>query len=107
MKEEICSLRYKDQEDFTAAAIYGGSGIAEQLEIVAKGVDIIVGTPGRLIDFINRGAIQLGNLEVICLDEADEMLKIGFKDDIETIFEAITKARTTKVQCLLFSATIP
>lgn len=62
MKEEISSLRYKDQEDFTVAAIYGGSGIQEQLEIVAKGVDIIVGTPGRLIDFLNREAIKMDKL---------------------------------------------
>lgn len=68
------------------AAIYGGSLIQEQLQIVERGIDIVVATPGRLIDFLNRGAIKLNNLETICLDEADEMLNIGFKDDIEAIF---------------------
>lgn len=58
----------------------------EQLDAVSKGADIIVGTPGRLIDFLKRGVLDFSDLETICLDEADEMLKIGFKDDIEQIF---------------------
>lgn len=62
MKEEILSLQYKDQEDFTVTALYGGNGIQEQLAIVSKGVDIIVATPGRLIDFLNRDAIKLEKL---------------------------------------------
>lgn len=62
VKDEIASLRFRDQEDFTVAAIYGGSIIKDQLEIVAKGIDIIVATPGRLIDFLNRGAIKLNDL---------------------------------------------
>lgn len=52
------------------------------MSAIERGVDIVVGTPGRLIDFLNRGVLDLSCLETICLDEADEMLKIGFKEDI-------------------------
>lgn len=55
-------MRLRDQEDFTCAAFYGGSSIQEQLDILYKGVDIVIGTPGRLIDFLNRGAIKLNEL---------------------------------------------
>jgi superfamily II DNA/RNA helicase len=71
------------------------------------GADILVGTPGRLIDFMSNGRIDLSAIETICLDEADEMLKIGFKEDIEMIFKYIYKSCNRKIQCLLFSATIP
>lgn len=56
------SVRLKNQDDFVAAAIYGGAGIQDQLHLLSKGADIIVGTPGRLIDFIERKAIKLQNL---------------------------------------------
>ena len=71
-----------------------------------KGLDIVVGTPGRLIDFLDRGVIDLSDLEATCLDEADEMLKQGFKEDIERIFDHVHKKKK-KTQNLLFSATIP
>ena len=82
VKEEIQSVQYKDRQDFKVGAIYGGSRIEEQKQIVSRGLDIIVGTPGRLIDFMDRGVIKLDDLEATCLDEADEMLKQGFKEDI-------------------------
>lgn len=83
VRDEISSLRLQDEDDFTVGAVYGGSSVKDQAMNVEKGLDIIVGTPGRLIDFLNRGIIKLDKLEVTCLDEADEMLKQGFKEDIE------------------------
>ena len=56
------SLKLRDQEDFSVAAIYGGSYIRDQLDLVSRGIDIVVATPGRLIDFLNRGAIKLNDL---------------------------------------------
>jgi superfamily II DNA/RNA helicase len=66
-----------------------------------------VGTPGRLIDMMNREAFNLGHLTTLCIDEADEMLKMGFQEDIERIFGFIKRASKDKPQILLFSATIP
>ena len=66
--------------------VYGGSDINYQIETIKSGVDIIVATPGRLIDLLNRGVIKLNKLKTICLDEADEMLKQGFQIDVEKIF---------------------
>jgi len=83
--------------------IYGGQPIARQLKALARGVDVVVGTPGRLIDHLNRGTLKLDHLRVIVLDEADEMLDMGFSEDIEAILQA---APTTR-QTMLFSATIP
>ena len=56
-----------------------------------RGLDIVVGTPGRLIDFFQKGLIDCNNIQAICLDEADEMLNMGFKDDIEKIFSFVKK----------------
>ena len=71
------------------------------------GVDILVATPGRLNDLIEKGSVRLDSIEVICLDEADEILKQGFKEEIEKVFENMKKVNKNKVQVLLFSATIP
>ena len=88
--------------------MYGGSDIHEQMRKIRDGCDIIVSTPGRLIDLLERGAIKLSHLQVTCLDEADEMLKQGFQEDIEKIFEFIKKhGPPEKTQNLLFSATVP
>lgn len=83
--------------------IYGGTSIERQLRALNRGVDIIVGTPGRIIDHINRGTLILSEIKIVVLDEADEMLNMGFIDDIETILKTIPSKRQT----LLFSATIP
>ena len=72
-----------------------------------NGSDIIVATPGRLIDFINREIIVFKELTCLILDEADEMLKQGFQQDIENIFKSVMKEAEKKPQTLLFSATIP
>ncbi|MFC7658254.1 DEAD/DEAH box helicase [Pseudonocardia benzenivorans] len=69
-------------------AVYGGAPIGPQLGALKRGVDVVVATPGRAIDLINRGALSLDELEVVVLDEADEMLDMGFVEDIETILQA-------------------
>lgn len=84
-------------------AVYGGQPIGKQTRVLKKGVHVIVGTPGRVIDHVERGNLDLAGIERVVLDEADEMLDMGFKEDIERI---IGKSRYRK-QTLMFSATIP
>jgi len=84
-------------------AVYGGQDIEKQLAPLHAGVDIVVGTPGRLLDHIERGTLQLSDVEVVVLDEADRMLDMGFIDDIEKILKKTPAQRQT----LLFSATMP
>jgi len=83
--------------------VYGGKSIESQIKALRRGVDIIVGTPGRVIDHINRKTISLSDIKIVVLDEADEMLNMGFIEDIETILKAIPAEKQT----LLFSATMP
>lgn len=87
--------------------MYGKSSIQDNCWKLKQGVDILVATPGRLNDLLERGDVKLDRLEVICLDEADEILKQGFKEEIEKVFKHIRKVNPNKVQTLLFSATIP
>lgn len=84
--------------------IYGGQAIERQIKALKAGVHVIVGTPGRLIDHINRGTIRLDKIKILVLDEADEMLDMGFVGDIEEIIEHLPKEER---QTLLFSATMP
>ncbi|HTJ13957.1 MAG TPA: DEAD/DEAH box helicase [Dinghuibacter sp.] len=84
-------------------AVYGGASIALQIRDLRKGVQIVVATPGRLIDLIERKAIDLQNIHYIVLDEADEMLNMGFRDDIEFILQNTPNREST----WLFSATMP
>lgn len=86
-----------------SVAVYGGQPISRQLEALQRGAHIVVATPGRLIDHIERGTIQLRQLKVAVLDEADQMLDIGFADDINRILRHVASNRQT----LLFSATMP
>jgi ATP-dependent RNA helicase DeaD len=83
--------------------IYGGQSFAQQLRVLKRGVDVVVATPGRALDHIERGTLKLGALEVVVLDEADEMLDMGFAEDLEAILAATPASRQT----VLFSATIP
>lgn len=86
-----------------ALPIYGGQDINRQIRALKNNPQIIVGTPGRLMDHMRRKTIQFGQLEMLILDEADEMLNMGFIEDIETILMGVPKERQT----LLFSATMP
>ncbi len=83
--------------------IYGGQPIFRQLQTLDRGVHVVVGTPGRVIDHIGRGSLPLDGIRSVVLDEADEMLDMGFADDIESILDSLPAERQT----LLFSATMP
>lgn len=83
--------------------IYGGASYKTQLDGLRKGSEIVVGTPGRVIDHLNRGSLKLENLKTLVLDEADEMLRMGFIEDVEQILEHTPDSR----QVVLFSATMP
>jgi ATP-dependent RNA helicase DeaD len=88
---------------FNIVAVYGGSSISEQIRKVKKGAQIIVATPGRLIDLIDRKAINLSTIQYVVLDEADEMLNMGFKEDLDKILSFTPDTKNT----WLFSATMP
>ncbi len=83
--------------------VYGGQPIRMQLRALERGVDVVVATPGRAIDHLNRGTLSLDAVETVVLDEADEMLDMGFAEDLESLLEAVPDARQT----VLFSATMP
>jgi ATP-dependent RNA helicase DeaD len=83
--------------------IYGGAPIIRQIKSLERGVDVVVATPGRTIDHLTRGTLKLQDVEVVVLDEADEMLDMGFAEDIETILDRTPPTRQT----VLFSATMP
>lgn len=83
--------------------IYGGQPIGRQLRTLERGVDVVVATPGRALDHVNRGTLALNKLQVVVLDEADEMLDMGFAEDIETLLAGTPPSRQT----VLFSATMP
>jgi len=85
------------------APVYGGASMGEQLRRLAAGVEIVVGTPGRVLDHMERGSLDISALEVLVLDEADEMLDMGFIEDIETV---LSKSPPEK-RVVLFSATMP
>lgn len=100
----------KNIEDFSkylpnlkVATVYGGANIDEQIRKLKKGVQIVVGTPGRTVDLIKRRALKLGNVQWLVLDEADEMLNMGFKDELDQVLDATPDSKQT----LLFSATFP
>src|SRR3954454_5215177 len=83
--------------------VYGGQPIGRQLQALQRGVDVVVGTPGRVLDHINRATLRLGDVRTVVLDEADEMLDMGFAEDIEAILAETPADRQT----VLFSATLP
>ncbi len=93
----------KYMDGIKTVTVYGGADIKDQINKLKAGAQIIAGTPGRIIDLIERHVIKLGEIKITVLDEADEMLKMGFREDIELILGKIDHS----VQSLLFSATIP
>ena len=95
--------RYGRDLGVNVLPIYGGQPIVRQLLVLKRGVDVVIATPGRAIDHINRGTLQLDQVEIVVLDEADEMLDMGFAEDLEAILQATPAERQT----VLFSATMP
>lgn len=87
----------------STVCVYGGVSYNVQQNALSRGVDVVVGTPGRLIDLINGGSLQLGEVRYLVLDEADQMLAVGFEEDVETILQQLPAER----QSMLFSATMP
>ncbi len=87
----------------SVVTIYGGASISRQSEELHHGASVVVGTPGRILDMINRGVLHLGEAKIVVLDEADRMLDMGFIDDVQLILDQTPKERQT----LLFSATMP
>lgn len=107
---ELCLQIAKDLTNFAKykpevhiCAVYGGSDIRKQIRQLRQGAQIVVGTPGRVIDLIERDVLKIDQIRWLVLDEADEMLDMGFKDDLETILSSTPETRQT----LLFSATMP
>ncbi len=107
---ELCLQIGSDLADFSkyiprleVLPVYGGSSIESQIRSLKRGVHVIVATPGRLIDLINRGVVKLDDVHTVILDEADEMLNMGFVDDINDILSHVPENR----KMLLFSATMP
>lgn len=107
---ELCVQITKDLESYATfkpllhiVSVYGGADIRKQINGLKRGAQIVVATPGRLRDLISRRAIKLGGIQTLVLDEADEMLNMGFKEEIDEILESVPKERNT----WLFSATMP
>ncbi|MCQ2204196.1 MAG: DEAD/DEAH box helicase [Bacteroidales bacterium] len=107
---ELCLQISKDissfakyKKDLQIVSVYGGTDIRGQLRALKGAAHIVVGTPGRVIDLLERGALKIGEIRWLVLDEADEMLNMGFQEDIETILASTPESRQT----LLFSATMP
>ncbi|HXC05053.1 MAG TPA: DEAD/DEAH box helicase, partial [Bacteroidia bacterium] len=107
---ELCLQITKDLQSYTKymqganiVAIYGGASIVTQLREVKRGAQIVVGTPGRMVDMINRKGVTLGTVKRVVLDEADEMLNMGFKEDLDMILSETPDEKCT----WLFSATMP
>ena len=95
--------RYGKEQKITVLAVYGGQAIRPQLLALKRGVDVVVATPGRALDHIRRKTLQLKDLQIVVLDEADEMLNMGFAEDLDAILQQTPTARQTA----LFSATMP
>lgn len=107
---ELCKQIARDLQQFAACmskinvlAVYGGTDIRSQLDALKKGVHIIVATPGRMLDLLDRNRVDFSEVERVILDEADEMLNMGFQEDIEAILSSVPE----NTQTLLFSATMP
>ncbi|MCE9515989.1 MAG: DEAD/DEAH box helicase, partial [Mycobacterium sp.] len=103
LKHAAKHLTAEGGRPLSVVSIYGGRPYEPQIESLQKGAEVVVGTPGRLLDLAQQGHLQLGGLSVLVLDEADEMLDLGFLPDIERILSRIPDDR----QSMLFSATMP
>ncbi len=93
----------KYMEGIKCVSIYGGQSIDRQIKMLRQGAHMVIGTPGRILDHISRNTLKLGKIKMVILDEADEMLNMGFREDIEKILSNVPEKRQT----VLFSATMP
>jgi len=93
----------KYQKGIKTVAVYGGTSIGSQIRALKNGVQVVIGTPGRMLDLIRRGNLDVTNVRSLVLDEADEMLNMGFQEDLDAILHDTPKEKQT----LLFSATMP
>jgi ATP-dependent RNA helicase DeaD len=107
---ELCVQISKDLLNYSKylqqiniVSVYGGASVENQIKEIRRGADIVVGTPGRVLDLVKRKILKLQDIKWLVLDEADEMLNMGFKEDLDQILETTSKQRQT----LLFSATMP
>ncbi|MEN9947008.1 MAG: hypothetical protein RLZZ293_1394 [Pseudomonadota bacterium] len=102
---QVCEEMYSliGKRDIRVSAVYGGASIEQQIRNIKRGSDIIVGTPGRVMDLLDRKVLDLSNIEFFVLDEADEMLNMGFVEDIEQILKTTNQQK----KMLFFSATMP
>jgi ATP-dependent RNA helicase DeaD len=94
--------RLAAHRDLSVVSVYGGVGLGPQADALRGGAEIVVGTPGRVLDHIRRGNMDLSKCKMVCLDEADEMLSMGFLQDVRTVLEGVPDG----MQMLLFSATV-
>lgn len=94
---------YESAPNLDTICVYGGTPINVQMKKLDYGVDVVVGTPGRVIDLLKRGSLNLSEVQFVVLDEADQMLAVGFEEDVETILQRLPQKR----QSMMFSATMP
>ncbi len=104
----LASLK-NTEDEYKVVTVYGGVPIEDQIRELRGGVEFFVGTTGRVLDHIDRGNIDFSDIKSVVLDEADQMLKLGFKEDVENILNTIKKSlgKEADLQICLFSATIP
>lgn len=103
LAKQVCKEFSESAPKLDTFPIYGGTNIQGQMRDLDHGCDVVVGTPGRIIDLIKRGALNLSEIQFVVLDEADQMLAVGFEEDVELILQKSPKKRQT----MLFSATMP
>lgn len=106
ISKELELLKHNPNE-YRVLTVYGGVDIYSQTSELRRGVDIFVGTTGRVKDHMERKNFDFSGLKFAVLDEADIMLNLGFKEDVETIMSTIKAAHPRDLQCLMFSATVP
>lgn len=104
--KEFNYLKHHEHE-YNVLTVYGGVSIEDQTYQLRRGVDIFVGTTGRILDHMERRNFDFSHIRTIILDEADQMLKLGFKEDVEKIMQTVKEKAPKDIQMLLFSATVP
>jgi ATP-dependent RNA helicase DDX21 len=104
--KELKAIKHYETE-YKVITVYGGVSIDDQTRELRSGVEFFVGTTGRVLDHIERGNIDFSTIRAVCLDEADQMLNMGFQEDVEKVMSSITRDVKEKPQFMMFSATVP